>query len=57
LVIGEARVRLSSSSQATVDARKSLKYDLSSGSRLEYLGDPAVLTGTKARGATIHHRS
>ena len=47
LVVGEAKVKLSASSQATVDARKSLKYDLSSGSRLEYLGDPPSSPGRR----------
>jgi serine/threonine-protein kinase len=57
LVVQDVDVRLSSSSHAAVDARKSLKYDLSSGAHLEYSGDPASLSGKKSRGATIHHRT
>ena len=53
---GKPRSSYPASSQATVTRAKSLKYDLSNGSRLEYLGEPAVLAGKKARGATIHHR-
>jgi serine/threonine-protein kinase len=57
LVVQDVDLRLSGSSHAAVDARKSLKYDLSSGATLEYSGDPASLSGRKSRGATIHHRT
>jgi hypothetical protein len=56
LKVDDIQVKLGGSSQAVVDAEKSLKYDLSSGARLEYAGEPATLTGSKARGASIRHR-
>jgi len=56
LVVGEASVKLSGSTHATVDVRKSVKYELSSGSRLEYSGDPPNLTGSKSGGAAIRRR-
>lgn len=52
----EVAITLAGSSQASVDARKSLKYILSSGSTLEYAGDPATLLGTKAGAATLRRR-
>lgn len=56
LVVGEVQVKLSGSSEASVDARKSLQYHLSSGSRLDYAGEPPILTGEKSSGATIRQR-
>jgi hypothetical protein len=55
LIVEDASIILSDSSQATVNVRKSLKYKLSSDTRLEYLGDP-TLTGSKSREATIRRR-
>ena len=57
LVVGEASVKLSGSSRATVGVRKGLKYELSSGSGLDYSGDPPILTGSKSGGATIRPRA
>ena len=56
LVVGEVKVKLSGSSEASVDARKSLQYQLSAGSRLDYSGEPPILTGEKSSGATIRRR-
>jgi serine/threonine-protein kinase len=56
LAVGEANVVLSDSSRAAVDARTSLRYVLSPGSRLEYWGDPPVLNGLKPKGATLQRR-
>ena len=56
LVVEEAGVKLSGTSQAAVGVRKSLKYDLSSGSRLDYSGDPPTLTGSKSGGSTIRRQ-
>jgi hypothetical protein len=55
LIVDDASIILSDSARATVDVRKSLKYVLSSGARLEFSGDP-TLTGSKSRGATIRRR-
>lgn len=54
--LDEAAITLAGGSQATVNAAKSLKYVLSSGSTLEYTGEPASVVGTKAGGGTIRHR-
>jgi serine/threonine-protein kinase len=56
LTVQAAAVDLSGQSHATVDARVKLKYELSSHSHLEYLGDPSTLEGRKSGGATISHR-
>lgn len=56
LILGEADVRLSGGSGATVDVRKSLKYDLTSGSHLEYSGEPSTVTGNKPKSATIQRK-
>ncbi|SIN74089.1 serine/threonine protein kinase [Singulisphaera sp. GP187] len=56
LVVGEVKVQLSGASEASVDAQKSLQYQLSSGSRLDYAGEPSTLTGTKSSGATLRRR-
>jgi serine/threonine-protein kinase len=56
LILGEVDVKLSNASRATVDARKSLKYDLKSSSHLEYSGNPATLTGNKSKSATVTRR-
>ena len=56
LAVGEAKVKLTGSSRASVDARKSLTYELSSSSQLDYAGNPPVLTGTKAKRATLRQR-
>jgi hypothetical protein len=55
LIVEDASIVLSDSSRAAVNVRKSLKYKLSSDTRLEYLGDP-TLTGSKSREATIRRR-
>ena len=52
--LGEALVKLSGASQATVDVRDRLTHELSSTSRLDYIGESATLVGTKAKTATIH---
>jgi hypothetical protein len=54
--VDDATITLLESSRATIDVRKSLKYVLSSGSRLEYSGDPPVVTGSKSSGATVRRR-
>jgi eukaryotic-like serine/threonine-protein kinase len=56
LAVGEAKVKLTGSSRGSVDARKSLTYVLSSSSQLDYAGNPPVLTGTKAKHATLRQR-
>jgi serine/threonine-protein kinase len=56
LVVKAADVKLSGISQAAVDVRGRLNYDLSSGSRLKYLGDPSTVKGTKSGGSTISPR-
>jgi eukaryotic-like serine/threonine-protein kinase len=56
LMLEDASVTLSSSSRATVNARKSLKYLLSSSALLEYLGDPPSVAGSKTGAATILRR-
>jgi hypothetical protein len=53
LVLQNAEVKLSGASHATVDARSKLLYDVSSGSSLNYLGDPPKLNGTKSGGSSI----
>ncbi|MDR3623495.1 MAG: DUF2807 domain-containing protein [Paludisphaera borealis] len=53
LAFGEAAVKLTGSSHATVDAQKRLTYDLSAASRLEYAEAPTDLTGKKERSSTI----
>jgi serine/threonine-protein kinase len=56
LIVENANLTLTDTSRATVDVRKSLKYVLSPDSRLEYSGDPIILPGSKAKGATIRRR-
>jgi serine/threonine-protein kinase len=56
LSVDDATITLSEGSRTDIDVKKSLKYDLSSGSRLNYSGDPPVLTGSKASGATIRRQ-
>ena len=56
LVLGEAEVKLLDASHASVDVRKTLKYQLSSVSHLDYSGTPPTLTGTKSKTATLRHR-
>ena len=53
LVIQNAQVKLSGASHATVDVKDELTYQLSSGSSLKYLGNPARLTGTKSGGSSV----
>ena len=53
LVLQNAEVKLSGASHATVDARGKLKYELSSASSLNYVGDPATLEGTKSGASSI----
>jgi hypothetical protein len=52
-VVGDAKVTLAHSSGAIIDVRKTLKYELSTDSRLEFAGEPPVITGSKSTGATI----
>ncbi|WZP00794.1 DUF2807 domain-containing protein [Isosphaeraceae bacterium EP7] len=52
LVVGAAVVKLSGSSKASLNVQASLMYHISSGSKLEYSGDPA-LSGSKSSGAEI----
>jgi serine/threonine-protein kinase len=53
LVAQTADVKLTGSSHATIDARVKLTYDLSSVSRLRYLGDPKDVTGKKSGASTV----
>jgi serine/threonine-protein kinase len=48
-----AEVKLSAASSATVGVREKLTYELSSVSHLNYVGDPASLSGKKSGGSTI----
>jgi serine/threonine-protein kinase len=56
MVLDDADVTLTGASGATVDAKQSLKYTISSASTLNYLGTPASLTGSKTSGATIRQQ-
>jgi serine/threonine-protein kinase len=56
LAVEQASVELSGASHATLDARKSLMYKLSSGSGLEYSGNPSSVMGSKSSGATLRKR-
>jgi serine/threonine-protein kinase len=55
-VAQEADVTLDGSSQATIDVRGKLTYDLSSVSRLNYRGNPTSVTGKKSGASTISGR-
>jgi serine/threonine-protein kinase len=53
MVLQEASIDLSGNSQANVNVQERLIYKLASDSRLEYTGNPATLSGTKATTAII----
>jgi RNA polymerase sigma factor (sigma-70 family) len=53
---GDAEITLAGSSRAAIGVKKSLKYVVSSDSRLDYSGDPASVTESKSSGATIRRR-
>jgi len=52
-VVQTAEVKLSGASSGTVDARVTLKYELSSASSLKYLGNPRAVEGTKSGFSSI----
>jgi serine/threonine-protein kinase len=56
LVVEQAVVELSGASHATLAAGRSLMYKLSSGSGLEYSGNPSAVTGSKSSGASLRRR-
>ena len=56
LTLEAADVVLSGASQATVQVKSLLSYDLSSASRLEYRGEPTVSKAKKSGASSVSHR-
>ena len=53
LAVDRATVTLKGGSTATVNIKEKLEYDLSHGSRIEYLGNPPIINGTTTDVSTL----